>query len=349
MVSIGIVGLGFMGMTHYRGIQKVKGGKVGAICTRDEKKLKGDWRGIHGNFGDPGGQEDLKGIATYASLDDMLADPKIDLVDICLPSQQHRDVAIKAMKAGKHVLVEKPIALSLKDADQMVKVSQETGQLLMVAHVLPFFPEFAYVRDVVESGKYGAVKACHLKRIISAPNWSASLSKMERSGGPGIDLHIHDTHFVLLLFGKPDHVRSMGRLVNDQYAEYVTTQYLYKEHPHLCITSASGAISQRGRAFTHGFEVYLEKATIAFDFATLGGKSTLTTPLTLLTDDGKVKNPRLASGDPIVAFTHEIQAAVDSVRNNAVAPVLSGENGADALRLCFKEVSSVKSGRSVRV
>ena len=349
MVSIGIVGLGFMGMTHYRGIQKVRGGKVTAICTRDPKKRQGDWRGIGGNFGAPGGQENLKGISTYKDVDDLLGDPKIDLVDICLPTDQHCDVAIRAMRAGKHVLVEKPISLSLKDADRMVRVSKETGKLLMVAHVLPFFPEFAFVKQVVASGEYGAVKGAHFKRIISSPNWSAGLTNMARSGGPGVDLHIHDTHFILVLFGKPDQVRSDGRLVDDQYVEYISTSYRYKDHPNLCVTCASGAISQRGRAFTHGFEVYLDEATVLFEFATLAGKPTLTMPVTVVTADGKAKKPRLGAADPVVAFTHEIQAAVDSIQSGQVNPALSGENGAQALSLCFKEVSSVRSGRAVRV
>ncbi len=349
MISIGIVGLGFMGMTHYRGIKKVRGAKVGAICTRDKQKLQGDWRGLGGNFGEPGGQEDLSGIRTYQEVADLFADPNIDLVDICLPTDQHCEVAIQAMRAGKHVLVEKPIALSLKDADRMVRVSQETGKLLMVAHVLPFFPEFAYLQKVIETEKFGAVKAAHFKRIISSPNWSAGLMNMARSGGPGVDLHIHDTHFILLLFGKPDQVRADGRLVDNKYAEYLSTSYRYTDQPNLCITCASGAISQKGRAFTHGFEVYLEKATVVFEFATLAGEPRLIMPVTVLTPNGKAQVPRLGAADPVVAFTREIQAAVDSVRSGTVNAALSGENGAHALRLCFKEVQSVQSGRTVRV
>ena len=349
MVSIGIVGLGFMGMTHYRGIQKVPGAKVGAICTRNKKKLQGDWRGIRGNFGEPGGQENLSGIGKYENIDGLLADSKIDIVDVCLPTDQHCDVAIRAMRAGKHVLVEKPIALRLKDADRMVRVSEEMGKMLMVAHVLPFFPEFAYVKEVIDSGQFGKVKAAHFKRIISSPNWSASLTNMAKSGGPGIDLHIHDTHFILTLFGKPDQVRADGRLVDEQYAEYLSTSYYYADNPNMCITCASGAISQKGRAFTHGFEVYLEDATIVYEFSTLAGQPACTMPLTVLTSDGKTKQPKLGAGDPVVAFTREIQAAVDSVKSGKVNASLSGKNGADALRLCFKEVSSVKSGRIVRV
>src|SRR2546421_1253376 len=111
MIRIGIVGVGFMGMIHYLAAQKLRGAKVTAISSRDPKKLAGDWRGIRGNFGPPGEQMDLRKVLKYADLDSLLADPNIDLIDICNPTEQHAPTAIKALKAGKHVLVEKAIAL----------------------------------------------------------------------------------------------------------------------------------------------------------------------------------------------------------------------------------------------
>src|SRR5262245_4010371 len=109
MVRIGIVGVGFMGMIHYLAARKLKGAKVTAICSRDPKKLAGDWRGIRGNFGPPGEQMDLGKIAKYQDLDDLLADPTIDLVDVCNPTHLHAETALQALRAGKHVLVEKAI------------------------------------------------------------------------------------------------------------------------------------------------------------------------------------------------------------------------------------------------
>ena len=231
----------------------------------------------------------------------------------------------------------------------MVRVAEQTDRHLMVAHVLPFFPEFAYLKDLVDKRKYGKVLGAHFKRIISQPNWSSAFSNMEKSGGPGVDLHIHDTHYILVTLGRPDRVVSSGRLVQDRYVEYISTSYQYQDQPDLCVTCASGAISQRGRAFTHGFEVYLENATVVYEFSTLGGKPVLTMPVTLLTNDGKVKTPRLGAGDPVIAFTKEIQGAVDAVESGQVPIELSGKSAADALRLCFKEVESVKHRRAVKV
>ena len=86
MFHVGIVGIGFMGMIHYLAYQRLRGVKVHAICEQDPLRRGGDWRTIKGNFGPPGELMDLSGVAQYADLDAMLADPKLDLIDICLPT-----------------------------------------------------------------------------------------------------------------------------------------------------------------------------------------------------------------------------------------------------------------------
>src|SRR5947207_15744953 len=99
MVKVGIAGIGFMGVTHYKGYASVPEARVVAIFTRDAAKLAGDWRNVRGNFGDAGGMQDLSGIRRYSELEALLSDPEIDLLDVCLPSYLHRDVAVRAMVA----------------------------------------------------------------------------------------------------------------------------------------------------------------------------------------------------------------------------------------------------------
>src|SRR5438128_569605 len=132
MIRIGIVGIGFMGMIHYLGARRLKDARVEAVCSRDPKKLAGDWRDIQGNFGPRGEQMDLSGIKKYSDLDELLADPDVDMVDVCNPTDLHPETAIKALKAGKHALVEKCIALTTKDADAMLAASKRARRLLMV-------------------------------------------------------------------------------------------------------------------------------------------------------------------------------------------------------------------------
>ena len=159
-VGIGIVGLGFMGMTHFEAIKRVEGARVRAIATRSEKKRRGDWSDIQGNFGPRGNADnDLSDIHRYAELEELLADPDVDLVHICLPTDQHEQATIQALNAGKHVLVEKPIATELDAAQRMVQAAESAGKLLMVAHVLPYFPEFRWILEAVQSGRYGRLLA----------------------------------------------------------------------------------------------------------------------------------------------------------------------------------------------
>ena len=97
MLRVGLVGIGFMGWIHYLAYKKTKGVKLAAVCTRDRKRLAGDWRGIQGNFGPPGEQVDLTDVAKYSDLDELLADPSIDLVDLCLPPNLHAEASIAAL------------------------------------------------------------------------------------------------------------------------------------------------------------------------------------------------------------------------------------------------------------
>src|SRR5262245_6958207 len=173
MIRIGIVGIGFMGMIHYLAARKLKDAQVVGICSRDEKKLAGDWTSIQGNFGPRGEKMDLSALKKYRELDAMLADKDIDLIDVCNPTHLHPGTAIKALQAGKHVLVEKAIALDTRDADAMLDAAAKAKRLLMVAHVLPFFPEFAYAAQVIRGGEFGKLLGGHFKRIISKPDWSA--------------------------------------------------------------------------------------------------------------------------------------------------------------------------------
>lgn len=348
MIKIGIVGIGFMGMIHYYGIQRGRGAEVVAICTRDPKKLDGDWTGIQGNFGPRGGMEDLSNIRKYSDIDELLADEEIDLIDICLPTHLHKSVSIASLKAGKHTLVEKPISIDIDDANEIIEFADQTDKEFMVAHVLPFFAEYAYAKQVVEGGKYGALLGAHFKRVISKPSWSRDIADIEKSGGPGIDLHIHDTHFIQLLCGVPDAVFSQGKLAGGNFVDYLTTQYIYNDKE-LTVSCSSGAISQKGRAFSHGFELFLEKATLLFDFSTLAGEPSTAMPLTLLTEDGKVEQVDLGEVDPIDAFTAEIQYAVDAIDWEDEPTVLSGVGARDALLLCYKEAESVQTGEVVAI
>ena len=348
MIRVGIAGVGFMGMIHYLAYQKVRGVKVAAIWSRDKKKLAGDWHSIKGNFGPAGKKQmQLGDIACYNSLDKMLADDRLHLIDVCLPTHLHAMVTIKALKAGKHVFCEKPIALTTADAARMVKTAQNRRRLLLIGHVLPFMPEFSFAYQTTVSRRYGKLLGGHFRRTISDPTWMKGYYDLARFGGPLLDLHVHDAHFIRLLGGMPDSVSSTGR-TRGKVVEYFSSQFHYAKKG-LTLTADGGVIHQQGRAFTHAFELHLERATLLFDFAMLGGKPRLTMPVTVLDHRGRVTHPKLGSGDPVDAFAAEIREVVSSLRNGKQSPILSGQLARDAVVLCHKQTQSVNTGRMARI
>jgi predicted dehydrogenase len=282
---------------------------------------------------------DLSGIKAYAELDALLADPEIDLVDVCTPTAQHPSQAIAALRAGKHVLVEKPIALRAEDADAMVAAARQANRRLLVGHVLPFFPEFAFAVRTVRQNVFGRFLGAHFKRVIAKPDWSADIADAAQTGGPAIDLHIHDTHFIRLLCGMPSEVFATGFLDQD-IVQYLTTQYLYGPGGP-AITCSSGAVACKDRPFVHGFEIYLERATLVYESGSQ--------PLTVLRGDGGSERVDVGAGDPLEAFGEELLAAAEAVRQDRDSDLLGGQLARDALVLCLQECASVRSGRAVKV
>jgi predicted dehydrogenase len=347
MVQVGIAGIGFMGMVHYLTYLKVAGVKVAAMSELNKKRLEGDWTDIKGNFGPPGEMMDLSGITKYENLDEMIADPAVELVDVCLPPAMHADVVVKALEAGKHVFCEKPMALTVADAERMVDAANSAGRLLMIGHVLAMFPEFNFVLQAAVDGRYGRLLGGHFKRVISDPQWLQNYYDPHLIGGPMLDLHVHDAHYIRLLFDKPTALNSRGRM-RGEVVEYFSTQFEF-DNPELVVTATSGVINQQGRAFSHGFEVMFEKATILMDFSVIDDKPELSMPCTVLGEDGKVERPELGSGDPMDAFVLEVTAVVDAVNSGEPPPFLTGDLARDAIAICRAETDSVRSGERVEV
>jgi predicted dehydrogenase len=349
MIKMGIAGLGFMGMTHFVAAKHVPGLAVTAIATRDPVKRAGDWSGIQGNMGPRGDKAtDLTGVTPYASLEEMLADPELEVIDVCLPTDQHLKGVIQCLEAGKHVFVEKPLAIDSKSARKMVDAALKAGKTLLVGHVLPFFPEFAFAAEAVQSGKYGRLLSGHFRRIISPPSWSSDMSELERMGGPGVDLHIHDNHLIRLLFGMPETVSSIGHL-NSGTLQQVHTLYHYPQGGPT-VSCVSGGISASGMAFGHGFEIFFEQATLQFDAGTYAGEWVVNRPLSVIDQAGKVHFPELEAGARWSApFEAELKVMVDAIAHGKKSGALEADYALQALYLCEAELESVKTGKTVKL
>ena len=347
MINVGLAGIGFMGWIHWLAYQKVPGIRVTAIASQSPKKRAGDWRSIQGNFGPPGEQVDLTGIKTSKNIDQMLADPNIDMVDITLPPALHTDVALKALKAGKHVFCEKPLALTTADCQKMIRAAQRADRMILVGHVLPFFPEYKWALKAIESGKYGKLKGGSFRRVISDPSWLKNYWSAKHVGGPMLDLHVHDTHFIRLACGEPTAVTTRGRM-RKNLAEFWHSFLEFKDR-NLVVETTSGTTPQQGRAFEHGFEIHLEQATLMFNFAVIGGEGKYMCPPTLLNNRGKALEPKLAGGDPLESFQAEIREVAKSIKTGQVSEVLDAALARDAIVLCQKQTESMEKHRRVTI
>jgi predicted dehydrogenase len=137
-----------------------------------------------------------------------VAAPGIDAVDVCLPTPLHRPVVMRALAAGRHVLLEKPIALTLEDADAIGAAASAAGRVLMVGHVLRYFPEVVEMRRLIESGELGRPLSATALRLSPPPDWNEWMQDPARSGGVLVDMMVHDFDILNALLGPARRVQA---------------------------------------------------------------------------------------------------------------------------------------------
>ena len=213
IIRVGVIGLGFMGATHLRAYASAASAgfacEVVAVADADESRRRGMLGDVGGNL-DTRAQPsafDVKRVRGYASGDEMIADPRIDLVSICTPTDSHAALAQAALRAGKHVLVEKPVALHAEQIAQLDDVAKSSGRICMPAMCMRFWPGWDWLKARIDDRAYGACTSATFTRLGSSPIWSSDFYRDgRRSGGAIADLHVHDADFVRHCFGPPDAV-----------------------------------------------------------------------------------------------------------------------------------------------
>jgi predicted dehydrogenase len=347
---VGLVGVGFMGWIHYLAYQRSKSSQLVAFASTDPLKRQGDWRSIRGNFGPPGETIAVDSLRVYESIEQICRDPEIDLIDVCLPPHLHESACILAMESGKDVLCEKPLALSDRSCEAILGTAQRLKRRLFVAHVLPWMGPFRFATQAALTGEYGKVVGGTFKRVISNPDWIADFYRPDRVGGPMIDLHVHDTHWIRMLFGMPKSVVAVGSM-QGEVAKYGQVLYRFEDSS-IAVSSTSGVIDGPGRPFTHGFELHFEQATMQFEFAAYDhGQSTV--PLRIIPRYGESFAPSDedigAGSDEISAFQAEIDEVAECISSGRPSPILDGKLAADAIRIANAIQASVKTGTEASI
>ncbi|HZR92968.1 MAG TPA: Gfo/Idh/MocA family oxidoreductase [Gaiellaceae bacterium] len=189
-VTVAILGGGFMASAHAAGYR--------ALGERARVK----WVASHTSDRARRVAESV-GAELTSDLDTAIRDPEVDAVDICLPTPLHRESAERALAASKHVFLEKPIALTLADAEAIGSAAQASGRILMVGMVLRFWPEYVELRRRAAAGELGALRAVSTFRLSPPADWNEWMADRSRSGGTAVDLLVHDFDQMNWLLGAP--------------------------------------------------------------------------------------------------------------------------------------------------
>jgi predicted dehydrogenase len=335
VANIGIIGLGMMGRTHYEAYQEVSGARVVAVADADPKRAAGDLAGTGGNVLRGGvGQLPMDRITGTTDWRALVDNPDVQVVDVCVPTTQHVELVTYALRAGKHVLCEKPLARTAADARKIAAAAAEAKGFFMPAMVMRFWPQWAWLKRAIEEQRYGRVLSATFRRVSSMPaGWYRDGGM---SGGAALDLHIHDTDFVLHAFGRPRGVFSRGYTKTSGEADHLTTHYLFDHVPH--VVAEGGWCLADGFGFSMRYTVNFERATADFDM----GRAD---PL-LLATGGKSEPVACEAGHGYVA---EIRYFHDCVERGTRPTTVTVDDGVQTVEVVEAEVESMRTGGVVNL
>ncbi len=337
-MRIGVVGLGFMGATHLRAWQSVGNAELAAVASSDAAKLTGDLSAIAGNLDKSGERMDFGAASRYRTADELIADPTIDAVDLCTPSFLHADQTVAALEAGKHVLVEKPMATNAADCQRMLDAAASSGKVLVVGHVLRFWPDYVTALRLVRSGSLGKLRSAFLRRKCGAPGWSAWLQDKSKSGGAVLDLLIHDFDFCRQLVGMPRSVQATGVEEPSQGVDMLVARLDYgPDSPQVVVSG--GWHHPDSYPFSMEFTLVCEKGTLDF----LSGDH----DLKLYRSDGESELVETSDGD---AFEAELAAFVAACEAGRPPTACPPEESSEATAIArAADLSRSRSGDEVPV
>ncbi len=338
MIKVGIIGLGGMGSKHLGCYDAVAGARVAAVADIVEDKLQPGESSVQINIGEGKGTIDPERQKLYTDPDELIADPDVDLVDICLPTFLHAEFCKKALAAGKHVFCEKPMALTHSECQEVLATAGDAPGMLMFGHCVRFFPEYEYLNETMESGRLGRLMSLSLWRGTAPPQWSWEgwLLDHRRSGGGMHDLHVHDADFVHYLLGQPRAVFSTGARGPSGGWDVVDTQYVYDDK--MAVRAGGSLAMAAGFGFEARFMAAFDRGCLVY--GTREGHGLLE-----YTDKG-THHPELPHKD---GYVEELAYFVHCIENNELAAVCTPQSSALSVRLVEAERESIETGQLVEL
>jgi predicted dehydrogenase len=326
--TIAILGAGFMGSAHAANYAALgERVRVATVCGRSPDRAAR--------------VAEIVGATTETDLEAVLADPEIGAVDICLPTPIHREAAERAFAAGKHVFLEKPLALTVEDAEAIVSAAERSGRLLMVGLVLRFWPEYVELGRLLRSGELGRPKAVFTQRLSPPADWADWLRDRAQSGGTPVDLMIHDFDQLNELLGTPRSVYA-----SEPAPGHVHAAVEYDDGSGL---SEGSMAMPRSYPFTSDIRVLAERgvAEYAFSAAPVEGEgnigaSSSARGLRVYPADGEPRVVDVRSADP---WGPEIEYFVSCLETGRHPEQGTGAQALLALKVSLAAHRSLTSGR----
>lgn len=337
IVGVGIIGLGFMGRTHLAAYQRAQADglpcRIAGACDQNIERLNGR-PGAGGNLDSGADGErlfDPAQVFTTADVDGLLARDDVQLVSICTHTDTHVDLARRALRAGKHVLVEKPVALTVEGVDDLIAESRRAARMCMPAMCMRFWPGWSWLKEAVADGRYGRVVSARFERLGAAPAWGEGFyANPERSGGALFDLHVHDVDFVHFLFGPPRSLHAVGT------PAHVTACFAFDDVPGQ-VVAEGGWLTSPKFPFRMRYIVEFERAVVDFDL--------LRDPVLLVHGAEASETITLPLGN---GYDGEIRHAVALAAGLAGEPVASLGDARTVTRTILAERESLRCGGPVR-
>lgn len=326
--------MGFMGQTHLSCFQALRASgraRVVAVSDRDPAK-RGGGAAAAGNLvtGGGAGENLLEGVKGYENAEELLADSAVEAVSICTPTDTHAGLAIAALERGKHVLIEKPVALDVESVARIARAAQASGKVCMPAMCMRFWPGWTWLKEAVVSGRYGRVVSATFTRIGSRPSWAGEFYlDPARSGGAMFDLHVHDVDVIYWLFGMPEWVQASG----DAFG--VSALYGYGGRGPGRVAATGAWLTQGGFAFRMQFLVEFERAVADWDLSR--------SPTLRVVEGGATREVDVGSG---AGYGPEIEEFVAAAREKRRAAATI-EEAMEVTRLLLAERASQGTGEKV--
>ncbi|NMB26227.1 MAG: Gfo/Idh/MocA family oxidoreductase [Firmicutes bacterium] len=330
MLRVGLIGIGFMGRGHLDNYLRLEEEgfpvKLTAICDIDPDKFKNIF--VKGNIDVGTGTYDFSKYNLYSDMDEMLEKEKLDYVDIALPTYLHAEATVKALNKGIHVLCEKPMAMTSDECLEMVNAAKANERKLMVGQCLRFWPAYEYLKETVESKRFGEVVSGYFFRGGAPPRWSYQnwLLTKEKSGGCLLDQHIHDVDTINWLFGMPEKVSTIARnIIPGSGYDAVSTNYIYPDGK--VINAQDDWTLEGDFGFDMVFRVNFEKGNLIFEKGVL----------TENPKDGKGFTPELS---PDMGYYREIKYFANAILENKPIAVATPESTMETIRIAEAELES---------